>query len=161
MTGESVNLIQVREGGRYGCTMEVMTEGRTWWIQVCVGSGYRCAFRVNMKPHSSSSKSPFSTFSAFSFVDSKNHCIFAPDSISPAGRRVMTLQIKTSSNVIFYLLISQIMQFTRRNATETSAWGVLYPFHIIHVWIVLQYTRRGLTRVAYPCERRCESLQVG
>jgi len=48
MTGEKVSLIRVREEGRYGCAMEEMTEGRTWWMFVCVGGGYGCVLAVDI-----------------------------------------------------------------------------------------------------------------
>ena len=41
--------MQVTGGGGYGCEMEVMTSGRTWWIRVCDRDGYRCAFGEEVK----------------------------------------------------------------------------------------------------------------
>jgi len=53
MTGERVRLIRVKEGGRYGCAIKVITEGRIWWIRVSVDGGYGCSFPMNTGLHPS------------------------------------------------------------------------------------------------------------
>ena len=70
------------------------------------------------------------------------------------------LEKRTFTNVIFYRRISQI-QAQEENATERPRW----VYYTLPAPIVMadkcNISRRGLTRVAYPCARQCESPTVG
>ena len=69
--------------------------------------------------------------------------IFALDSVSLQGREGQDILVKrTFTNVIFEVPNLANLNSLRRNATETSTLGVLYPIY--------NNSRRGLTRVAYP-----------
>ena len=85
-----------------------------------------------------------------------------PTLVSPEGHWGQTLLvIRTFTNVIFDCRISQIHQ-SRRDATETSALGVLYLSHLIiyiRVSILCNTARRGLTRVAYPGQGNARARQ--
>ena len=85
-------------------------------------------------------------------------CNFAPDSISPNGDAGQNLVVKGRlRNVIFYVQISQI-NASEDIATGTSTLVVLCTDCIV---VSLNISRRGLSRVAYPDARQCESPYVG
>ena len=70
------------------------------------------------------------------------------------------LEKRTFTNVIFDIQISQI-KASEENATERPRW-VYYtlPTPVVKV-DQCNISRRGLTRVAYPDARQCESPDVG
>ena len=88
---------------------------------------------------------------------------FANDSDSPLGLEGHFRWYRTFTNVIFYGRISQIPKYKKiRNRTSTL--GVLYPVRscsIRAVDMLYNMSRRGLSRVDYPCTRQCESPTVG
>ena len=85
--------------------------------------------------------------------------IFAHDSGSPKGREGQDILKKDVYGR--YLRLSDLAnQSPEENATETSALGVLYPVHLILYRVDERiYSRRGLTRVAYPGQGNARARQ--
>ena len=83
---------------------------------------------------------------------------FAPTPIAYNGHEGQKLTGKGRlTNVIFGRRISQVLSL-RRYATETSALGVLYAVLNLNN---INISWRGLSRVAYPEARQCESPTAG